>query len=80
MWTGTIDRVDEEFPENFCEIVRGKEKSRRQKSLMKKQIIDLKIELEFTMPTILEEEEQEAKYDDLQCVHYNNPHGAQDRY
>ena len=51
--------------------MRGKEKSRNKKSLMKKQISDLKIELEFTIPTILEEEEQEVKYDDLECVHEN---------
>ena len=58
MWTRILDIVDEEFPENFCEIVRGKEKTRNKKSLMKKQISDLKKELEFTMPTIFEEEEQ----------------------
>ena len=60
--------MDEEFPENFCEIVRGNEKTRRKKSLMKKHTSDLKKELEFTMATIFEEEEQEVQYDDLQCV------------
>ena len=48
----TIDRVDEEFTEYFCEIVRGVEKTRRK----------------FTLPTILNEKEQEVQYDDLQCV------------
>ena len=67
MWTRTLDRVDEEIPENFYEIVRGNKKIRR-KELHKKRIGDLKIEMEFTMPTILEEEEQAVQYDDLQCV------------